>query len=77
MKQGQNGAKLKNNEGRWEAGGRFRRERQVYLWLIHVDVWQKLIQYCKAIILQLKKNNNKGMEVEGLGDAIPRGLVLL
>ena len=54
MKQGQNGAKLKNNEGRWEAGGRFRRERQVYLWLIHVDVWQKLIQYCKAIILQLK-----------------------
>ena len=26
----------------------------VYLWLIHVDVWQKLTQYCKAIILQLK-----------------------
>jgi len=26
----------------------------VYLWLIHVDVWQKSIQYCKAIILQLK-----------------------
>ena len=24
--------------------------------LIHVDVWQKPIQYCKAIILQLKKN---------------------
>ena len=23
--------------------------------LIHVDVWQKLIQYCKAINLQLKK----------------------
>ena len=27
----------------------------VYLWLLHVDVWQKPIQYCKAIILQLKK----------------------
>ena len=27
----------------------------IYLWLIHVDVWQKLTQYCKAIILQLKK----------------------
>ena len=27
----------------------------VYLWLIHVDVWQKPIQCCKAIILQLKK----------------------
>ena len=27
-----------------------------YLWLIHVDVWQKPTQYCKAIILQLKIN---------------------
>ena len=26
----------------------------VCLWLIHADVWQKPIQYCKAIILQLK-----------------------
>ena len=24
-------------------------------WLIHADVWQKLTQYGKAIILQLKK----------------------
>ena len=29
----------------------------MYLWLIHVDVWQKPTQYCKAIILQLKLNN--------------------
>ena len=28
----------------------------VYLWLIHVDVWQKPTQNCKAIILQLKIN---------------------
>ena len=28
----------------------------VYLWLIHVDGWQKLIQYSKAITLQLKIN---------------------
>ena len=28
----------------------------VNLWLIHVDVWQKPTQYCKAIILQLKIN---------------------
>ena len=27
---------------------------QVYLWLIHGDVWHKLTQYCKTIILQLK-----------------------
>ena len=26
----------------------------VYLWLIHVDVWQKPTNFCKAIILQLK-----------------------
>ena len=27
-----------------------------YLWLMHVDVWQKRTQYCKAITLQLKIN---------------------
>ena len=26
----------------------------VYMWLIHIVVWQKSIQYCKATILQLK-----------------------
>ena len=26
----------------------------VHLWRIHVDVWQKPIQYCKIISLQLK-----------------------
>jgi len=26
----------------WEVGGRFKREgTYIYLWLIHVDVWQK------------------------------------
>ena len=34
-------------------------ETYVYLWLIHVDVWQKRTQYCKAIILQLKINKFK------------------
>ena len=42
-----------------DVGGRFRREgTYVYLWLIHVDVWQKPTQYCKSIIFQLKINNN-------------------
>ena len=32
----------------------------VYLWLIHVDVWQKPTQFCKAFILKLKnKQTNK------------------
>ena len=26
----------------------------VYLWPIHIDVWQKPSQYCKGVILQLK-----------------------
>ena len=34
----------------------------VYLWQIHVDVWQKPTQYCKAIILQLKINKLKKKE---------------
>ena len=40
-----------------ETGGRFKREEtHVNLWLIHVDVWQKPTQHCKAITLQLKIN---------------------
>ena len=36
-------------------GGRFEREgTSVYLWLTHVDAWQKPTQYYKAIILQIK-----------------------
>ena len=39
----------------WEMDGVFKREgTYVYLWMIHVNVWQKATQYCKAIILQLK-----------------------
>ena len=42
----------------WDAvGGRFEREgTYVYLWSIHVDVWQKPTQHCKAFIFQLKIN---------------------
>jgi len=44
----------------WEVGGRFQKEGLwVYLWLIHVDTWQKPTQYYKAITLQLKLNKNK------------------
>ena len=28
-------------------------------WLIHVNVWQKTLQYCKAIILPLIKMHGK------------------
>ena len=36
-------------------GEKFKRDRTyVYLWLIHVAIWQKTTKFCKAIILQLK-----------------------
>ena len=38
-----------------ERGGRgFRMGTHVHPWLIHVNVWQKPLQYCKVISLQLK-----------------------
>ena len=50
---------LCNNLKGWdgEVGGSLKREgTYVYLWLVHVDVWQKGTQYCREIILQLKIN---------------------
>ena len=32
-------------------------------WLIHVNVWQKPLQYCKVISLQLIKINEKKKEI--------------
>ena len=38
-----------------EVGKQFKREgTYVYLWLIHVDVWQKTTGRCKVTIRQLK-----------------------
>ena len=48
--------------GRWERGSRGR--RCIYLWLIHIDVWQKAIQYCKPIILQLKINEFQKIKIK-------------
>ena len=57
----------------WDVGGKFKRKgTYVYLWLTHVDVWQRPTQYCKAIILQLKisklkkkKNTHEQQKSEG------------
>ena len=44
----------------WEVGRRFKRERTyVYLWLIHVDVWQKPTQYCNYPSIKNKLRKNK------------------
>ena len=54
---------LRHREQTYEhgvGGGRFQMEgTYVHLWLIHVDVWQKPTQHCKAITLQLKMHNKK------------------
>ena len=46
--------------GRWEGGSGWR--INVNPWLIHVKVWQKLLQYCKVISHQLIKINGKKKE---------------
>ena len=38
-------------------GREFRREgKYIYPWLIHVDVWQRPTQYCKAIVCVCAKS---------------------
>ena len=43
--------------GTWEGGSGW--GTHVNPWLIHVNVWQKPLQYCKVISLQLIKINGK------------------
>ena len=43
--------------GRWEGGSGW--GIHVNPWLIHVHVWQKPLQYCKVISLQLIKKKKK------------------
>ena len=42
---------------RWEGGSGW--GTHVNPWLIHINVWQKPLQYCKVISLQLIKTNEK------------------
>ena len=50
-------------EGRWEGGSGW--GTHVNPWLIHVNVWQNPLQYCKVISLQLIKINEKKKSVLG------------
>ena len=53
----------------------FKREgTYICLWLIHVDVWQKSRQYCKAILFQLKISKFKSIYVWDLGKEESTGL---
>jgi len=47
------GMTLRDGTGREEGGG-FRIGNTVHPWLLHVNVWQKPLQYYKVISLKLK-----------------------
>ena len=49
--------KMSSQGGKWEEGSGW--GTHVKLWLTHVSVWQKPLQYCKVISLQLIKINGK------------------
>ena len=44
----------KGKDGEGGGGGGSGWVTHVHPWLVHVNVWQKLLQYCKVISLQLK-----------------------
>ena len=47
----------------------------IYLWLNHVVVWQKPIQHCKAIILQLKGFPGSAVDKNSLASAGDSGSI--
>ena len=47
-------------DGKWEGGSGW--GTHVHPWLIHANVWQKPIQYCKVISFQLKKKKEWSMK---------------
>ena len=52
MHAGSSNLVLCNNAEGWDGVGGGREFQREDLWLIHADVWQKLTQYCKTIILK-------------------------
>ena len=57
--------------GRWEGGAGW--GTHVNPWLIHVNVWQKTLQHCKVISLQLIKINEKKKYWSGVPLPSPTG----
>ena len=57
--------------GRWEGGSG--RGIHVYPWLIHISVWQKPLQYCGVVSLQLIKKKKRKKVVSTFLTESPRG----
>ena len=47
-----------------EGGGRGEQDGGHMTWLVHVNIWQKPLQYSKAIRLQLKLINFKKLKLK-------------
>ena len=60
--------------GRWEGGSRW--GIHVTPWLIHVNVWQNPLQYCKVISLQLIKINEKKYPCFGIQQTLGKHFLL-
>ena len=58
--------------GRWDGGSGW--GTHVNPWLIHVNLWQKPLQYCKVISLQLIKINGKKKKLWGESQHSPAGV---
>ena len=54
MTQGAQTSVLWDSLERWDGVGSWKEGTYVYLRLIHDDVWQKSIQYCKAVYPSVK-----------------------
>ena len=64
--------------GRWEGGSGW--GTHVNPWLIHVHVWQKPLQYCKVISLQLIKINEKKKKQKWgnhVMEVLPKAMVVI
>ena len=58
------GITLRDGMGReWEGGSGW--GTHVHPWLIYLNVWQKPLQYCKVISLQLKETKNRILAHKG------------
>ena len=59
-----------------EVGGGFRWGTHANTWLIHVNVWQKPLQYCKVISFQLIRNKGKKKAYPGNTDLVMPTIVI-
>ena len=71
MRQGAHGQCFWDDPEGWDGEGGSGWGTHVHSWLIHVSVWQKLLQYYKVISLQLKLKKTNPPANAGDAGSIP------